>query len=705
MAAPDPAAPTSVQQNPVVNASFESGAVAPEGWMFSGQKEHVRASWAREGAHSGTRCLAFFPEMTSAAWESAPVPVAAGRPYGLTWWTRFEGSVPWHWSYHCEFIGAAVRFLGADGREISRVERKFYCLATAGWQQAWIKFTPPAGAQNATVAFVYRTGIESDGRVWVDDVALELLDPLPPLPEGCARIILKTTDEQGKRLSARMWVRTEAGENLFPKYCSRFSVPDVGFHAAPQDCWLDVPAGALTAGARRGFEYAPAQESVRLKPGEKHEVRLALRRTIDMRAQGWLAGDHHCHLFFHKNTQHPQMTPQDVFEIAKAEGLNYLSLDGEMIEFRANLGDHQKARDEGFVGEMGLEAVTDFYGHVCLLNVRQDMPGGFPMRMAFWPTNEMVHAFAQSQGGATICAHPLEGASLQDFLDAVADPRRGIFARELAVDALLGSRFAFDIYSHYAPPQRLANVLTAYYNLLNAGSRIGATASTDYYIDQGRGPCGTWRTYARAEELDFASIAKAYREGRTFATNGPLVLFSIGSVSPGDEVTLAKPGEVDVSLRAESQWGLDAAELVVNGEVKRRWKAVGGRLDVTDRVHVAETSWVAARVFGPKSPAVDSSPMADEPGQSCGQFAHTSPIYVRVGNAAFRPRRTAVKFCLAWAEAMAKAVNAVRDRYMSADISPYGLTGAEAFGRVMSRIVEAKRRAEHMLASGALADE
>jgi len=534
----------------------------------------------------------------------------------------------------------------------------------------------------------------------VDDVELEPLASLPPLPAGFARIVLRTTDSEGQPLRARMWAKLDRGEHVFPKYCYRFDTPNIGFHAAPQDCWLDIPPGAVTLGARRGFEYAPTAQTVRVAPGETREIALVLPRTIDMRDHGWLAGDHHSHLFFHKSTQHPQMRPQEVFDIAKAEGLNYLSLDGEMIEFRANLGDHDKARDTDFVGEMGLEAVTDFYGHLCLINVRQDMPGGFPMRMVLWPPNEEVIRFATDHGAAAVSAHPLNTNTLDAFIEAVAS-ERGCLARELALDVLLGRTVSFDIFSESGPPQRASDVIAAYYHLLNLGRKVGISASTDYYVDQGRGACGAWRTYARCDGFDFTTIAQAYRQGRTFATNGPLLLLRVAGAAPGDDVNLAQPGEVEISLRAESQWGIEGAELIVNGEVARRWEASDGRLDITDRLQLAETSWAGARVFGPRSSQVDSSPMAHEPGEFCGQFAHTSPVYICVSGAAFRPRRAAVEFCQAWVAAMAEAVNRAREKYLSADLRGYGVTGDEAFDRVMSRIEDAIRISEGMLARAA----
>lgn len=105
-------------------------------------------------------------------------------------------------------------------------------------------------------------------------------------PAGCAR---ESWAREGAPLPARMWVMADDGEHLFPRYCYRFSIPRVGFHAAPEDSWLDVPSDRVTVGASRGFEYAPAQETVRVAPGETREITLVPRRTTDMRAGGWRA--------------------------------------------------------------------------------------------------------------------------------------------------------------------------------------------------------------------------------------------------------------------------------------------------------------------------------------------------------------------------------------------------------------------------------
>jgi len=120
-------------------------------------------------------------------------------------------------------------------------------------------------------------------------------------------------------------------------------------------------------------------------------------------------------------------------------------------------------------------------------------------------------------------------------------------------------------------------------------------------------------------------------------------------------------------------------------------------LDVKEPLRLDETSWVAARVFGPNVPEVDASPMSDAEGEFAGQFAHTCPVYVRVGGADFGPRREAVEFCLKWVEAMEAGVSASREKYLSADVSAYGLSGAEAYERVMSLIAQARRIGREML--------
>src|SRR5436309_2597794 len=84
-----------------------------------------------------------------------------------------------------------------------------------------------------------------------------------------------------------------------------------------------------------------------------------------------------------------------------------------------------------------------------------------------------------------------------------------------------------------------------WYRLLNCGFRLPAGAGTDAMADYAslRGPVGVDRVYVQTgTRPDQARFLAGIRAGRTFATNGPLVLFTLGGKAPGDEIRLAAGG-------------------------------------------------------------------------------------------------------------------------------------------------------------------
>ena len=112
----------------------------------------------------------------------------------------------------------------------------------------------------------------------------------------------------------------------------------------------------------------------------------------------------------------------------------------------------------------------------------------------------------------------------------------------------------------------------------------------------------------------------AVRAGRCFATNGPLLTFTVNDVGPG--------GTIDVTgepLRgratAASLSAFEALEVVADGRV------IASSSPASDAGHHADVGWLAARCVGGAA-----SPLAPEQ----PTFAHTSPVSLRP-----RPRRPA----------------------------------------------------------------
>jgi hypothetical protein len=183
-----------------------------------------------------------------------------------------------------------------------------------------------------------------------------------------------------------------------------------------------------------------------------------------------------------------------------------------------------------------------------------------------------------------------------------------------------------------------------WYKLLNCGFRLPTAAGTDFMGNYAslRGPVGLNRVYAEvpAGPLRIGSWLGAIKAGRTFATNGPLLRFSLDGHGIGEEVRLEKKQEVRFSAEMNSMVPLDHLQIVCNGKVVREIALSSDRSSAhVDGLFPLEASgWCVLRAFSDRAeyPILDLYP-----------YATTSPVYVSVAGAPVRNAADAAYF-VAW---------------------------------------------------------
>jgi hypothetical protein len=169
-----------------------------------------------------------------------------------------------------------------------------------------------------------------------------------------------------------------------------------------------------------------------------------------------------------------------------------------------------------------------------------------------------------------------------------------------------------------------------------------------------RGPVGMNRVFVNVgpkRPLAYRAFLDALKAGRTVATNGPILSFTLEGREVGDEVALPA-GEhtlrARVSLRSIAP--VDRLEIVSNGAVVATvpLDASRTRADATVPLTVAESAWFTLRASaaGAVEPILDIYP-----------FATTSPIYVTIGG---RPVRSAddARYFVAWISRLEAAATA-----------------------------------------------
>jgi hypothetical protein len=146
----------------------------------------------------------------------------------------------------------------------------------------------------------------------------------------------------------------------------------------------------------------------------------------------------------------------------------------------------------------------------------------------------------------------------------------------------------------------------------------------------------------------------ALKAGKSFATNGPLLNFTLNGQGLGDELSLpAGNHELLARVTLRSNVPVDHLEIVHNGKVVASVPLQGDRMSVSTTVRIAAQSsgWylLRARGDGPAYPILDAYP-----------YATTGPIYVTVGGQPVRSPDDA-RYFLAWIDRLEAAAEANGD--------------------------------------------
>jgi len=155
------------------------------------------------------------------------------------------------------------------------------------------------------------------------------------------------------------------------------------------------------------------------------------------------------------------------------------------------------------------------------------------------------------------------------------------------------------------------------------------------------------RVYARVPQgpVKIEAFLEALKKGQTFATNGPLLDFSLGGQEIGGELKLdGSQQAVPFHASLQSIVPLDHWEMVCNGKVVKslvlRDPSVqsAGSIETSSTVSLTESGWCLVRA---------SSDRAEYPVLDNYVYATTSPIYVTI--AGRKPRSAGdSRYFVAW---------------------------------------------------------
>jgi hypothetical protein len=464
--------------------------------------------------------------------------------------------------------------------------------------------------------------------------------------------------DTGKPLAARLYLQGADGKWHFPK-----SVPPFGsavryekrsgfnpnateYHTTlSAHQWVaELPPGNYTAVVERGKEYLPLtnQFTVAVKPVE---VKLPLKRWVDMAARDWFSGDAHNHrapaelesamLAEDVNVALPMIdwTTVDTVPPALSDknmkgsfGARPVFVDPTHVWYPRNT-EYEIFRSGGKAHTLGAFLIV---GH----KERFDIPV-FPLKRV----SERAHA----EGGLIdLEKHnwnwsvPIVPVLKPDLFELANNHhwRVEFGVRNWAVPAPkwmklaergLGNGSGTDselAWTHYG--------FETYYALLNCGFRLKPTAGTANGVHPV--PLGFSRVYVHCEGgFSYEKWMKGLGEGRSFVTTGPMALAKINGQTPGATLKFRAPTTVAREIESLGRSGKVVYEIVVNGTVPRNGvhtinNAVDTGGKTIDPLELTESGWVAIRCF-----------QTQPDGRV--RFAHTAPWWVEIEGKPLRPRR------------------------------------------------------------------
>ena len=475
------------------------------------------------------------------------------------------------------------------------------------------------------------------------------------------RLQISVRDEKGKQVPARISVTDELGRFYAPDDALIYADDGFDHQARPfeahyfyslrdSDVTVVVPEGSVAVEVSKGFEYKPQQRAVSARSGSAERVNFALKK-LDWERGGkmqWTSADLHVHMNY-GGTYRSEL--EDLLKRAEAEGVqivNNLIVNKEQrfpdigSQHFDEIPKHVSLEVDEVVGQ---EFHTSYWGHRGILRLSDHLllPGyaAYPNTAAasLFPTNAEVYDLAHEQGALVGAVHPFDEAP-----DPFAKPARRI-TDELPVDVALGKLDYMEIVG-FSDHKSTAAV---WYRLLNLGFRIPAGAGTDAttnYAAPIRGNAGFDKVYAPASRdavqgINLDSWMDSLKNGRTFATNGPLINFTLNGEMVGSELKLEKPHqEVAFTARLRSIVPVDQLDVVCNGKVVQDVRLEGTRdtADVKGAISIAESGWCLLRAWSEKAvyPVLDNY-----------AYATTSPVYVTVAGAKPRSPEDA-KYFAAW---------------------------------------------------------
>jgi hypothetical protein len=407
-------------------------------------------------------------------------------------------------------------------------------------------------------------------------------------------------------------------------------------------CTASLASGRYDYAIERGPEYLRKSGEIKITEGDDCKLNVTLKRIANLRAAGWYSGDLHVH-----------RPLEEIEQLMRAEDLNF----APVITWWNN----RNIWKEKVVPE---QVIHRFDGHriYTVMAGEDEREGG---ALLFLGLNSPLNLETSDR----------EFPSPMAFVTQARERNRKVwidiekpFWWDVPVWLASGQMNSVGIANNHMCRSQMypseawgkprdANRLPAprgngfwtqeiYYHMLNSGLRLPPSAGSASGVLPN--PVGYNRAYVHLDE-PFTDDAwfRGLSRGRSFVTNGPLLLATADGQDPGAAFKL-KSGEsrpLHINIQLTSQVPVSKLELIKNGNVLQTIKCSN---ELTQQrafeLSVGEPGWFLVRAVAD----VDNT----------FRFAATAPWFVEVGDVEHRISRRSAQFFLDWVNERIERVKA-----------------------------------------------
>ena len=450
--------------------------------------------------------------------------------------------------------------LQLNGQELGRLSTDENPLTTF-WEL-------PPGALKAGENKLSATGSgAAPDDVFLGDVRLIDLPRAEALRQGTVRVTVVDADT-GKPIPSRLTIVDEHGSlsTVGAESSSRLAVRPGVIYSADGRAEFGLPVGAYRLYAGRGFEYGVDSQAITIKPGNRREIAMAIRREVAL--SGYASCDTHLHTFTY--SRHGDATLEERLVTIAGEGLELPVAADHNLQIDYDPAARAAGLRNFFTPLVGDEVTTKL-GH---FNVFPLDPSAAPIHHEGDSWQEIFAAIRT--GGRrpiVVLNHPRDlhsGFRPFDVRRHVAVAGENIGGWKLEANALeLVNSGALQ-----SDPWRLVH---DWLGLLNAGLAIAPVGASDSH-DVARSIVAQARTYVRCRDdergrIDAAEVIENLRAGRVSVSFGLAADVVVnGRYGPGDLVPASESEKLEVHVRVlgPSWSSAESVVLFINGAEVRR---------------------------------------------------------------------------------------------------------------------------------------